>query len=331
LLINLPPYHGFLFLKINSLSRKIIFSVIIPLYNKKKFIERCINSVLSQSFNKYEIIVIDDCSTDGSSEIVERLFPQIQLVRKKNGGVSSARNLGIEHSKEKFVAFLDADDYWTENYLKNLYNIIENYSDIKIIGTSYSSNENNLEHNEINSGVRLLNDYFSEAIYNTLFFTSAVVIKKDFFKSNLAFDINIKRGEDLDVWFRAILSGGKAVYVNAPLVFYSKEDETSLTNTTVTISESLVSKLSSKQYIYLAKNNPSFSMFRDNLIYNSVYLYIYDANNKVIANKVFSSIKERNFILDTLYSLPDFLWLFLLKQPLFIKIIRKLIPHIFKH
>ena len=90
-----------------------MISVVIPLYNKEKYIKRAIESVLNQTFQKFEIIVVNDGSTDKSAEIVQNIKdPRIRLINQKNAGVSAARNRGIQEAKYEYIAFLDADDFW---------------------------------------------------------------------------------------------------------------------------------------------------------------------------------------------------------------------------
>src|SRR5574344_1434815 len=96
-----------------------MISVVIPLYNKERYIERAIRSVLNQSFQDFEIIVVNDGSTDQSVTIVKDINDsRIRIINQKNGGVSSARNKGISEAKYAIVAFLDADDVWKENHLE---------------------------------------------------------------------------------------------------------------------------------------------------------------------------------------------------------------------
>ena len=96
-----------------------MFSVIIPLYNKEKSVSSTLQSVLNQTFKKFEVIVVDDGSTDGSYDVVKQFKDErIRLIQKENGGVSSARNRGIQETKYDHVAFLDADDVWEPNISK---------------------------------------------------------------------------------------------------------------------------------------------------------------------------------------------------------------------
>lgn len=115
-----------------------MISVIIPLYNKEQYIERTIRSVLSQTFGEFEIVVVDDGSTDHSAAVVEHMNqPLIRLIRQENGGVSAARNRGIEEARFDYVAFLDADDEWKENHLEVIARLIKEYPECGVFGTSY--------------------------------------------------------------------------------------------------------------------------------------------------------------------------------------------------
>ena len=111
------------------------FSVIIPLYNKEPYIERALNSVLGQSFGDFEIIVVDDCSTDGGLVVVEKILSKSQkpyriIQRSKRGGsCAPSRATGLRYARGKFVAFLDADDEWKEGFLSEITSLIESFPD----------------------------------------------------------------------------------------------------------------------------------------------------------------------------------------------------------
>lgn len=101
-----------------------LISVIIPIYNVRKYISRCINSVIGQSYSQIEIILVDDGSTDGSSAVCDKFAKKdsrIRVIHKKNAGVSVARNVGIENSKGKYICFLDSDDFLPKRSLEWLY------------------------------------------------------------------------------------------------------------------------------------------------------------------------------------------------------------------
>ncbi len=110
-----------------------MFSVIIPLYNKESTIKSTLTSVLSQTFSDFEIIIINDGSTDNSLLEVKKIkSKKIKIFHQENQGPSAARNLGVKKSQFEFLAFLDADDAWDKNYLKTLKELITSYSTAKI-------------------------------------------------------------------------------------------------------------------------------------------------------------------------------------------------------
>ncbi|MGO9687474.1 MAG: glycosyltransferase family 2 protein, partial [Syntrophobacteraceae bacterium] len=94
-----------------------LVSVVIPTYNRERFVDKAINSVLSQSFNDYEIIVVDDGSTDETPRVLASYKDRVKYIYQKNSGVSSARNAGIREARGEWVAFLDSDDKWKTDYL----------------------------------------------------------------------------------------------------------------------------------------------------------------------------------------------------------------------
>ena len=108
---------------------KFFFSIIIPIYNSERFLDKCIKSLIGQSVNNFEILLINDCSSDKSSEICQKYknnYNFINLINhKKNLGVAKTRNNGIKNSKGKYLVFLDSDDYLYNNSLKNLEKLIK--------------------------------------------------------------------------------------------------------------------------------------------------------------------------------------------------------------
>lgn len=119
------------------MNNNVKFSIIIPLYNKERMILRTLYSVLTQTYENFEIIIIDDGSTDKSVELISKKCAddRIHLIRQKNSGVSSARNRGIESATGHYIAFLDADDEWMPYYLENVVMAIEKYPDAALYST----------------------------------------------------------------------------------------------------------------------------------------------------------------------------------------------------
>ena len=117
-----------------------IISIIVPVYNVESYLERCINSILNQTFKNFELILVDDGSTDKSGEICDSFAgydKRIRVIHKKNGGLSSARNVGLDVSIGKYIGFVDSDDWIDEFMYEKLYrNMIKTKSDIVICNFS---------------------------------------------------------------------------------------------------------------------------------------------------------------------------------------------------
>lgn len=181
-----------------------MFSVVIPLYNKELSIQNTIQSVLEQTYQDFEIIVIDDGSTDNSAKKVREIpDSRIRLVQQKNQGVSAARNRGINESRFEWIALLDGDDLWEPNHLEEVLKMMLEFPDEKVYVTSfkYSNNQAMYKHDRP-SPIFKIENYFREALKEQLVWTSIVVIHKSCVDVIGGFNIKLSRGEDLDFWER---------------------------------------------------------------------------------------------------------------------------------
>ena len=210
---------------------QIMFSIVIPLYNKEHNIKSTIDSVLSQSFSQFEIIVVDDGSSDNSIAVINSIEDErIRIISKKNGGVSSARNVGIYSSRYEYIAFLDADDLWDENYLLEQKKMIEDFPDAVMWGINFAPVLNGMEYTHYSTalpeGFRgIVKNYFQmTGRVSDLFCSSSVVIKKDILHNCGLFDERIRYAEDLDMWYRIIARHPVAFY-DKVMVFYQHDAE----------------------------------------------------------------------------------------------------------
>ena len=184
-----------------------MISVVIPLYNKEKYILETVRKVLDQTYQHFEIIIINDGSKDKGPDMVNEINdPRVKLFNKENGGVSSARNLGIEKSQYDYIAFLDADDEWLPNHLEEINNLITRYkSSADIFVTNFARKYasgihiDNRKPHELEEGI--VKNYFKTVLKKGLIHTSCVCISKKALKTNL-FDERLSRGEDMDLWLR---------------------------------------------------------------------------------------------------------------------------------
>src|SRR5574344_1659635 len=116
-----------------------MFSIVIPLYNKAKSIAATIQSILGQSFADFELIIVDDGSTDDSVQVVNRFTEKrIRLIQKKNGGVCSARNVGILHAEYDFIGLMGGDDYWDRDYLLEQQRLIIEFPEAVMWGINFA-------------------------------------------------------------------------------------------------------------------------------------------------------------------------------------------------
>ena len=199
-----------------------MISVIIPVYNSEKTLVKCLRSLLGQSFVDYELIIVNDGSTDGTESLCMRYankyYKKIKYFQKENGGVSSARNMGIKNAKGDYICFVDSDDYVAPNYLEDLYNgIKENDADLSmcLISKSWdmvSSDETFFYNcNEIIKTI-LINTYHNAGPYNKLF-------KRELMRG-LRFAEDVYLGEDTLFCVEYAKKCRNAVRINKVLYYY---------------------------------------------------------------------------------------------------------------
>lgn len=186
-----------------------MISVIIPLYNKQSQIHATLESVLRQSYADYEIVVVDDGSTDGSVAIVESFNEaRLRLIRQENGGVSAARNRGICEARGEYVAFLDADDLWEPDFLKTMQNLAERYPNCSVYACNYdfvlpdgTHTPTTIRRLPFTGEHGILSNYFEVAsCSHPPLWTSALMVKKEAIRNIDGFPEGISSGEDLLTW-----------------------------------------------------------------------------------------------------------------------------------
>ncbi len=202
-------------------------SVVIPLYNKKSYIVDCLNSVLQQHTLPKSIIVIDDGSTDESGDAVLKVHhPLIQLVRQKNLGVSCARNLGVTLAATPYIAFLDADDYWEDNHLCVLSEVIQKNPGKGLYSTLHKINLNGVLSSPMSpypiGFIGAVDDfYFRFSCGLSLVNSSSACVEKEKFFLMGGFPIGVKRGEDIIVWCKLASNFGMG-HASIPTAVYNR-------------------------------------------------------------------------------------------------------------
>lgn len=218
-------------------------SVIVPVYNVEKVLYHCIDSILNQIFNDFELILVDDGSTDNSGRICDEYAgkdTRAKVIHKQNGGVSSARNAGIEAAKGEYICFVDSDDYLESNYLKELVETKKKYPDFDNVWCGFQTvedyNGKNKEaviaKNDTGNScysledIMILHERWLDASPCNKLFNKRVVVN-----NNIKFPEDLSLGEDLLFNFEYLDSTkGKIVVINQPLYNYIRDGKESLDN-----------------------------------------------------------------------------------------------------
>lgn len=202
-----------------------LISIVVPVYNVEKYIDRCIKSLINQSYTMVEIIIVDDGSTDESGEICDTYIGKdnrIKVYHKKNGGLSDARNYGIDRCTGNYVTFVDSDDYVDQFYIELLYRTLKDYSaDISICDCQYVFDDKFVCKNNNQSCVKVFSTYDAviEAL-NIRLRQSAwgKLYKREMFK-NIRFPIGLYY-EDLAIFYTLLLKSKKVAFIDSPSYYY---------------------------------------------------------------------------------------------------------------
>jgi len=268
----------------NLKSKESFFSVIIPLYNKEKYIQDTLKSVLNQQYQNFEIIIVDDGSTDNSLEQVKNISDyRIRIFSQKNLGPSKARNRGIKESKGDYIALLDADDYWFPNHLTEFQRSIALKAKESVFCNNYKiqfSKENQYQPKfsdlQIKENTIYLVNYFKSSLVNSIVTSSTVCLRKNIF-DNIIYDEKIKSGQDTDLWLRLGLKFNIVFNSNVTAI-YQKDVVDSLSKSDNADSRFLITQ----KYLEDEKINASLKKFMDNNRFSILIKYKFKRNRKKI-------------------------------------------------
>lgn len=239
------------------------FSVVISVFNKEKLISNTLQSVLSQSFKDFEVIILNDGSTDNSeSEILAFKDSRIKYFSEENQGAGAGRNYVINKATGEYIALLDADDIWYSFYLEAQNELIKKYPKEVVFSTSQEVFRNNKVYprvykTSLKEGKSGILDYFKSSKLDSIIHSSSVVIKKDFFNEVGKFNPNIKSGQDTDLWIRIGLK--RSVVFSTKICSKYIYTPNSLFRSTSSISQ----KIDLSPYEVLESGNKEFKIFLD--------------------------------------------------------------------
>ena len=222
------------------------FSIIIPLYNKAPYIRKALESVFAQTYTDYELIIVDDGSTDESCAIADEFVREamgnglwaideetnrqspianrLMLLKQQNAGVSAARNNGVAVSKGEYIAFLDADDWWEPTYLEQMAKLIDDYPDAGLYGLNYIYYKPGKTRVALKSQTGYIN-YPKEYLQNNammIFTSSSSSMPKRVFEEMGGFPLGIRLGEDFLLWAKTALHY-KVAFCDEPLAYYNND------------------------------------------------------------------------------------------------------------
>jgi len=216
-----------------------MFSIIIPLYNKEKYIRRCIISVINQSFINFELIIVDDASSDNSLQIAKNIKDEritIYVRNKRGYGGYAARNFGIKKAKYNYIAFLDADDEWTSEHLLEINNLIKKYPDTRAFSSGWFLKSKNIKKTDSYSlsldqkKSHKISEFYTEAAKGkSPIYTSVAVFHKTIFADAGYFpDGKCKKGGDIELWLRC-MQHSELAHTGKITVIYYKDDISAVT------------------------------------------------------------------------------------------------------
>ena len=276
----------------------IYFSVVIPSFNRLCYLKKSINSVLSQTYKIFEIIIIDNNSNDGTQEYIKSLENnKIKLIHTINhGSIAKSRNIGIENAKGNWISFLDSDDYWHPDKLKIVAeNIMKEKPDLVSHDKYFIDSRDeiliNNNNNYKNKNTNTLKYLISK---KNLYTTSFTTIRKDFLKkNNLFFDerLELANVEDYDLWIRLTIKKVKVANIKSRLGYYRVHKNNSSKNHINQIKAALYVKKKNLKYVL---ENQLFN-FKD-LLEMSIYynIYFFYVKIKNISYEVFRTKKKSN-------------------------------------
>lgn len=204
-----------------------LVSVIVPIYNVEQYLKRCVDSLLAQTYQNIEILLVDDCSTDHCAQIAKEYSEKNPgicrfIQREKNGGLSAARNTGMDASKGEWTAFVDSDDWVTEDYIESLYVIAQNDNADIVVNNSYYVFYNKDNYHAVHSAPSIsTSSDWKDKIVDQRFFAVAKLFRKSFLEEQgIRFPEDIWRCEDISTIIPLFTRTNKISVIHKPTYYY---------------------------------------------------------------------------------------------------------------
>ncbi|HNP68048.1 MAG TPA: glycosyltransferase family A protein [Aequorivita sp.] len=269
------------------------FSVVISVFNKEKYIADTLKSVLAQTFTDFEVVILNDGSTDNSeTEILKFKDPRIRYFSRENTGASAARNFTIQQAESKYIALMDADDYWYPFYLEEQNRLVNEHPNESVFATATEIKRNRKTFKNSYSiqtigKDSIIVDYFESSQLDSVLLSISTVLKKDVFENVGWYDPKIKSGEDTDLYVR--------IGLKYKVVFSPKVCATYIVrkNSLFQSVKNLEEKANFEAYEVFEKNNPALKKFLDLNRYSLCVLAKIEGNKEAF-QKNFKKINLEN-------------------------------------
>ena len=219
--------------KIADYESKALISIIVPIYNVEKYLRQCLDSIQDQSYQNFECLLINDGSPDNSADICKEYVskdPRFRYIEKENGGVSSARNLGIEHSKGEYITFIDSDDWVDSDYLEVLYTaLIDENADISVSTYKRFHMADNCWYvhsfqrgyeKRVFTNQELIDEFIDLDTFDYSYRYVCGKLVRKCLLDKIAFNEMTTLGEDMEFWLKLYLISNKVVFVNRDSYIY---------------------------------------------------------------------------------------------------------------
>jgi GT2 family glycosyltransferase len=208
-----------------------LVTILIPTFNRRTLLKRALNSVYKQTYTEFEVIVVDDGSTDGTEKMIRDLFPMVKYLSQSNSGVSSARNKGIASAKGKWLAFLDSDDEWLPQKLSKQMSLLKSKPDYKICHTEEQWVRNGVKVNQMKKHKKTGGWIFLQCLPLCAMSPSSIIIHHSIFSELGNFDTSLPACEDYDMWLR-ITAKHPVLFIEEPQIikYGGHEDQLSKTH-----------------------------------------------------------------------------------------------------
>lgn len=209
-----------------------LVSIVVPVYNSGKFIKETVETVKAQDYQNWELLLVNDCSTDNSKEEIKKYEKEDNRIRlidlRENSGAAIARNTGMKEAKGKYIAFLDADDLWENTKLKKQIEFMQK-NNYEFTYTGYEFADEN--GNKIGKVVKVPEKInYKQALKNTTIFTSTVIFNVDKLGKELISMPKVRRGQDTATWWKVLKTGIVAYGLQESLSMYRRSNNTLSSN-----------------------------------------------------------------------------------------------------